>query len=173
MEQAKREIEHRWQDLGDFVREQRKLGDMSLRRLSELSGISNPYLSQIERGLRRPSADVLQHLARGGRVVQHHAGDEAVDLHRGRHEDEERDARVDREGRTAVQQREALAGEGEVDRQDAARRPVRRVPARTRVARDGLDPTLRERRHVEGGRSLGLVVEPDAGDDSIGSHGRG
>jgi transcriptional regulator with XRE-family HTH domain len=62
--QVKRELEHRWQVLGDFVREQRRLGEMSLRQLSELSGVSNPYLSQIERGLRRPSADILQQLAR-------------------------------------------------------------------------------------------------------------
>jgi transcriptional regulator with XRE-family HTH domain len=60
----KREIEHRWRELGEFVREQRRLGQLSLRRLSELSGISNPYLSQIERGLRRPSAEILQQLAR-------------------------------------------------------------------------------------------------------------
>ena len=64
MDQVKREIEHRWRELGEFVREQRRLGQMSLRRLSELSGISNPYLSQIERGLRRPSAEILQQLAR-------------------------------------------------------------------------------------------------------------
>ncbi len=70
MEQVKREFEQRWQDLGQFVKEQRRLGEMSLRRLSELSGISNPYLSQIERGLRRPSADVLQQLARALKVSQ-------------------------------------------------------------------------------------------------------
>lgn len=64
MDQMKRELEHRWEELGEFVREQRRLGQMSLRRLSELSGISNPYLSQIERGLRRPSAEILQQLAR-------------------------------------------------------------------------------------------------------------
>jgi transcriptional regulator with XRE-family HTH domain len=46
------------------VREQRGQAQLSLRRLSDLSGISNPYLSQIERGLRRPSADILQQLAR-------------------------------------------------------------------------------------------------------------
>ena len=60
----KREIEHRWRELGEYVRDQRRLGQLSLRRLSELSGISNPYLSQIERGLRRPSAGILQQLAR-------------------------------------------------------------------------------------------------------------
>jgi transcriptional regulator with XRE-family HTH domain len=51
-------------DLGTFLREQRRLGRLSLRKLSELSGISNPYLSQIERGLRKPSADILQQVAR-------------------------------------------------------------------------------------------------------------
>jgi transcriptional regulator with XRE-family HTH domain len=51
-------------ELGEFIREQRRLGRLSLRKLSELSGISNPYLSQIERGLRRPSAEILQHIAR-------------------------------------------------------------------------------------------------------------
>ena len=63
-----REIEDRWSDLGQFIREQRQLGRMSLRKLSEVAGISNPYLSQIERGLRRPSAEVLQQLAKALRV---------------------------------------------------------------------------------------------------------
>lgn len=49
--------------VGAFVREQRRLAGLSLRKLSELSGVSNPYLSQVERGLRRPSADVLRRLA--------------------------------------------------------------------------------------------------------------
>ena len=49
----------RWRDLGSFIREQRSTARLSLRRLSELAGISNPYLSQIERGLRRPSAETL------------------------------------------------------------------------------------------------------------------
>ena len=53
-------------DLGDFIRQQRSSARMSLRRLSEVAGISNPYLSQIERGLRRPSAEILQQIARGG-----------------------------------------------------------------------------------------------------------
>ncbi len=57
-------IEQRWEDLGGYIREQRARTQMSLRRLSELSGISNPYLSQIERGLRKPSADILQQLAK-------------------------------------------------------------------------------------------------------------
>lgn len=55
----------RLRDLGAFIREQRSSSRLSLRRLSELAGISNPYLSQIERGLRRPSAEILQQIAKG------------------------------------------------------------------------------------------------------------
>ena len=58
----------RWSDLGSFIREQRGSARLSLRRLSELAGISNPYLSQIERGLRRPSAEILQQIARALRI---------------------------------------------------------------------------------------------------------
>ncbi len=58
----------RWLDLGSFIREQRATARLSLRRLSELAGISNPYLSQIERGLRRPSAEILQQIAKALRI---------------------------------------------------------------------------------------------------------
>jgi transcriptional regulator with XRE-family HTH domain len=58
------ELETRWRDLGEFIREQRHVGHLSLRKLSEMAGISNPYLSQIERGLRKPSAEILQQIAR-------------------------------------------------------------------------------------------------------------
>jgi transcriptional regulator with XRE-family HTH domain len=58
-------IEGRLRDLGEFIREQRQTERISLRKLSELAGISNPYLSQIERGLRKPSAEILQAIARG------------------------------------------------------------------------------------------------------------
>ncbi len=52
-------------DLGAYLREQRQNAQMSLRQLAEVAGISNPYLSQIERGLKRPSADILQQIAHG------------------------------------------------------------------------------------------------------------
>ncbi|HRW17727.1 MAG TPA: helix-turn-helix transcriptional regulator [Dermatophilaceae bacterium] len=52
-------------DLGGYLREQRMAAKLSLRQLSELAGISNPYLSQIERGLKKPSAEILQQIARG------------------------------------------------------------------------------------------------------------
>jgi len=62
------EPKDRWHDLGAFIREQRGSARLSLRRLSELAGISNPYLSQIERGLRRPSAEILQQIAKALRI---------------------------------------------------------------------------------------------------------
>jgi transcriptional regulator with XRE-family HTH domain len=55
-------------DLGEFIRDQRRNARLSLRKLSELTGISNPYLSQIERGLREPSAKILQAIAKGLRI---------------------------------------------------------------------------------------------------------
>src|SRR6476660_2723839 len=58
----------RLHDLGEFIREQRRTARLSLRKLSELAGISNPYLSQIERGLRKPSAEILQSIAKGLRI---------------------------------------------------------------------------------------------------------
>lgn len=54
--------------LGEFIAAQRRSARLTLRQLSEQSGISNPYLSQIERGLRRPSAEVLQQLSKALRV---------------------------------------------------------------------------------------------------------
>ena len=61
-------LETRLHDLGNFIRDQRRNARLSLRKLSELAGISNPYLSQIERGLRKPSAEILQGIARGLRI---------------------------------------------------------------------------------------------------------
>jgi transcriptional regulator with XRE-family HTH domain len=53
-----------WRELGEFIREQRSVARLSVRRLSDMAGISNPYLSQIERGLRKPSAEILQQIAK-------------------------------------------------------------------------------------------------------------
>lgn len=61
-------VGHRAATLGDYLREQRAGAQLSLRQLSEQAGVSNPYLSQIERGLRRPSAEVLQQLAKALRI---------------------------------------------------------------------------------------------------------
>jgi len=56
------------EDLGSFIREQRRGARLSLRKLSDLAGISDPYLSQIERGLRKPSAEILQSIAKALRI---------------------------------------------------------------------------------------------------------
>ena len=55
-------------ELGDYLREQRQSAKLSLRQLAEVAGVSNPYLSQVERGLRKPSAEVLQQIAKGLRI---------------------------------------------------------------------------------------------------------
>ena len=62
------ELEQRWRELGEFIREQRRITHLSLRKLSEMAGISNPYLSQIERGMRKPSAEILQAIAKALRI---------------------------------------------------------------------------------------------------------
>ena len=55
-------------DLGAYLREQRENAQLSLRQLADVAGVSNPYLSQIERGLKRPSAEILQQIAKGLQV---------------------------------------------------------------------------------------------------------
>ncbi|WP_285735871.1 helix-turn-helix domain-containing protein [Kitasatospora phosalacinea] len=54
--------------LGEYIREQRRSAQYSLRQLAEAAGVSNPYLSQIERGLRKPSAEILQQIAKALRI---------------------------------------------------------------------------------------------------------
>ena len=55
-------------DVGTFIRSQRERAEMSIRKLAELADVSNPYLSQVERGLRKPSADILQQVANALRI---------------------------------------------------------------------------------------------------------
>jgi transcriptional regulator with XRE-family HTH domain len=55
-------------ELGAYIRDQRKSAQISLRQLARLAGVSNPYLSQIERGLRKPSAEILQQIAKALRI---------------------------------------------------------------------------------------------------------
>lgn len=65
---AKLSINRTVEGLGEYLREQRRLAQLSLRQLAEQADVSNPYLSQIERGLRRPSAEVLQQIAKALRI---------------------------------------------------------------------------------------------------------
>ncbi len=64
MDQAKRSSAA----IGEFIRDQRQQAQVSLRQLARLAGVSNPYLSQIERGMRKPSAEILQQIAKGLRI---------------------------------------------------------------------------------------------------------
>lgn len=65
---AKSKVGRTVEGLGDYLKEQRTAAQLSLRQLAEQTGVSNPYLSQIERGLRKPSAEVLQQLAKALRI---------------------------------------------------------------------------------------------------------
>jgi len=65
---AKGKVGKTVESLGDYLKEQRLGARLSLRQLAEQAGVSNPYLSQIERGLRKPSAEVLQQIAKALRI---------------------------------------------------------------------------------------------------------
>lgn len=75
--------------IGEYIREQRKQAKISVRQLAQAAGVSNPYLSQIERGLRRPSAEILQQIAKGLRISA-----EALYVQAGILEDREADSGV-------------------------------------------------------------------------------
>src|SRR6476646_668390 len=61
-------VEKAVDDIGSYIRSQREGAQVSLRQLAEVTGVSNPYLTQIERGLRKPSAEILQQIAKGLRI---------------------------------------------------------------------------------------------------------
>ena len=67
-EEVVKKIDEVSRDIGAYIRHQRTKARISLRELAKLAGVSNPYLSQIERGLRKPSAEILQQIARGLRI---------------------------------------------------------------------------------------------------------
>ena len=75
--------------IGEYIKEQREQAKISLRQLAAAAGVSNPYLSQIERGLRRPSAEILQQIAKGLRISA-----EALDVQAGILEDRPADSGV-------------------------------------------------------------------------------
>jgi transcriptional regulator with XRE-family HTH domain len=68
IEGLSKDITNDLKGIGEYIRQQRSSARISLRQLSKLAGVSNPYLSQIERGLRRPSAEILQQIAKGLRI---------------------------------------------------------------------------------------------------------
>ncbi|BBF99500.1 hypothetical protein PSA01_55300 [Pseudonocardia saturnea] len=66
--QAQQVVGHAVEDIGSYIRAQREAAQVSMRQLARTAGVSNPYLSQVERGLRKPSAEILQQLAKGLRI---------------------------------------------------------------------------------------------------------
>ena len=113
-------------EVGSFIREQRRNASLSLRNLAKNAGVSLPYLSQIERGLRRPSADILQAIAKGLSISSETLYVQAGIL----------DARPEADLRTAIQadrtispkQKEVLLSVYESFREETTRRRRRRAP---------------------------------------------
>jgi transcriptional regulator with XRE-family HTH domain len=116
--------------LGAFIRDQRREASLSMRKLAEAAGVSNPYLSQIERGLRKPSADILQQLARALSISAETLYVRAGILERA-HGDVDVIGEILRDGSITPDQRQALirvyrsfraeaARAGEVDEADPA-----------------------------------------------------
>jgi len=68
VEQVGQAVGQAVEDIGAYIRSQREGAQVSLRQLAKLAGVSNPYLSQVERGLRKPSAEILQQIAKGLRI---------------------------------------------------------------------------------------------------------
>ena len=68
VEQVGHKVGQAVEDIGAYIRQQREGAQVSLRQLAKVAGVSNPYLSQVERGLRKPSAEILQQIAKGLRI---------------------------------------------------------------------------------------------------------
>jgi transcriptional regulator with XRE-family HTH domain len=117
--------------LGEYIREQRNSSQISLRQLAKLAGVSNPYLSQIERGLRKPSAEILQQIAKALRISA-----EALYVQAGFLQQREGDGRVvdallADEGLTERQKQVLLEIYDSFRRENAAAAPVADGVART------------------------------------------
>jgi transcriptional regulator with XRE-family HTH domain len=145
--------------VGRFIREQRRAVGLSVRKLASLAGVSNPYLSQIERGLRRPSAEILNGIAKALRISSETLYVQAGIL----------DPRQDTDLRTAIQadrtispkQKEVLLSVYESFREETARRRRRRAPeseatprraAKTPVAMAEASPATHDVPARNGGR---------------------
>ena len=123
-------------DVGDYIREQRHAAQVSLRQLARLAGVSNPYLSQIERGLRKPSAEILQQIAKGLRISA-----EQLYIHAGILDEREGDSDVATAvladpGLTERQKQVLLEIYESFCRENAGRAPVR--------SEDGETPTVND-----------------------------
>jgi transcriptional regulator with XRE-family HTH domain len=151
-------------NLGEYLREQRRNAQLSLRQLADAAGVSNPYLSQIERGLRKPSAEVLQQVAKALRISAEtlyvRAG--ILDAERDRDEVETRAAILadptltEQQKRALLQIYESFRKENGFDIDTRSERPA-----------DAPPPGRVDGTAVHRGRTVG----EDAGHDDHGPHG--
>lgn len=161
--------------IGSYIREQREQANKSIRQLAQAAGVSNPYLSQVERGLRRPSADILQQIAKGLRISA-----EALYVQAG--------ILDDKKGETSVT--EAIMADPEIterqkqmliDIYESFRKEVRtdaeasaEVEAEARAGSEAKQPAIEGHGGAEAGAwaeaSADALARPDAGerDDEVG-----
>ena len=122
-------------DLGNFIRDQRRNARLSLRKLSNMAGVSNPYLSQIERGMRHPSAEILQAIAKALRISAETLYVKAGILEE-RQEQVDTRAVIRRDPSLSAKQKQILLDVYQSFHADAqtssSRRPVRKVAAARR-----------------------------------------
>ena len=145
--------------IGDYIRQQREQAKISLRQLAEQAGVSNPYLSQIERGLRKPSAEILQQIAKGLRISA-----EALYVQAGILEDRPGDSGVrsalltdpqltERQKQVLVEIYESFRGRARSRRPPRSSRSSATAPAPDERARAGARPAARWPRPGETART--------------------
>jgi transcriptional regulator with XRE-family HTH domain len=145
--------------IGEYIRQQREQAKISLRQLSSAAGVSNPYLSQIERGLRRPSAEILQQIAKGLRISA-----EALYVQAGILEDRRPDSGV----RAAVladpelteRQKQVLLDIYESFRKELAARAAEDAESATDAEPAGIEPVGIEPAAIESGGIEPGGIEP-------------
>ena len=147
--------------IGEYIRQQREQAKISLRQLASATGVSNPYLSQIERGLRRPSAEILQQIAKGLRISA-----EALYVQAGILEDRRPDSGV----RAAVladpelteRQKQVLLDIYESFRRELAARAAEDAESATDAEPAGIEPAGIEPAAIEAGGIESGGMEPGA-----------
>lgn len=142
--------------IGSYIREQREQAKISLRQLAQAAGVSNPYLSQVERGLRRPSADILQQIAKGLRISAEALYVEAGILDEKRVESSVTDA-IMADPEITERQKQML-----IDIYESFRKEVR-AEARARAEAENAEVGAGREAGREAGPGAGREAGPDAG----------
>jgi len=159
--------------IGDYIREQREQARISMRQLAQAAGVSNPYLSQIERGLRKPSADILQQIAKGLRISA-----EALYVQAGILEDRQADSGVRSallaEPELSERQKQVLLEIYESFRRENAAAAAAAAAAADAEAADGAQPSAAAwsvaTADPQQDHSPGLAADPSDPADDISGH---